>query len=277
MDFLSDATNAFVMERAWGLSEIEKLRASHEEFQKTLSAMSSMSAISGSGGSSSSGGWSWPPDWESITERPRNAVAEVMWRTSWSYSDELRTLKNDSIVLETLRTMQTNRSQFYKADYDAMMTRLSSLGVTNAGATFFRALKIPDLSDDFGWSPASAIRKTIQTETSRRVVVTAIALKRFQLRHGKLPETLNELAPEFFRSVPIDPFDGKLLRYRPNADGTYLLYSVGEDGVDDGGDPSLGLSTSSNFFWQNNRARDWVWPQPATAAEVQYFYDHPPK
>jgi len=266
-----------VIERAWGINEIEELRASHEKFQKTLSAMSSISLISGSGGPSSSGGWSWPPDWESITERPRDAVAEVMWRTSWSYSDELRTLKSDSIVLETLRTMQTNQSQFYKADYDVMMTRLSSLGVTNAGAAFFHALNIPDLSDEFGWSPASAIRKTIQTETSRRVVVTAIVLKRFQLRHGKLPETLNELVPEFFRAVPIDPYDGKSLRYHPNADGTYLLYSIGENSKDDGGDPTNTASGSSSLYWNNVKALDWVWPQPATSAEVQYFYDHPPK
>jgi hypothetical protein len=271
MDFFSDATNAFVMERAWGLAEIEKIRATHFEFGKALGAASSMSS---SGGSSSV--WTWPPDWEAITERPRDAIGEAMWRSSWSYSDELRMLKSDSIILETLRTMQTNQTQFYKADYDAMTARLSSLGITNVGEAFFRALKIPDMSEVFGeYSLGSAVRRTIQIETSCRVVVTAIALKRFQFRHGNLPETLNELSPEFFRTVPIDPYDGKSLRYHPNADGTYLLYSIGEDGVDDGGDPTNSASGSSSFYWQ--RARDWVWPQPATPAEVQFFYDHPPK
>jgi hypothetical protein len=57
-----------------------------------------------------------------------------------------------------------------------------------------------------------------------------------------------------------------------------LLYCVGEDGVDNGGDPSLSPGiTGSNFQWANPKARDWVWPQPATEAEIQYFYDHPPK
>jgi hypothetical protein len=176
LDFLSGATNAFTMERVWGLDIIQKLRASHEEFGKMFGAAGLMS---GSGGSSSI--WVWPPDWEAITERPRYAVGEVMWRSSWSYSDELRTLQGDSIILETLRTMQTNQSQFYKADYDAMTARLSSLGITNAGAAFFRALKIPDLSDMFGDVSLSAVvLKTIRIETARRVVVTAIALKRFQ-------------------------------------------------------------------------------------------------
>jgi hypothetical protein len=273
MDFLSDATNAFVMERAWGLAEIEKMRATHYAFGE----MFGMATSTSSSGSSSSG-WAWPPDWEAITERPRYAAAEVMWRSSWSYSDELRTLQSDTIILETLRTMQTNQSQFYKADYDAMTARLSSLGITNAGEAFFRALKIPDLSDIFGDMGLSAdVRKTIQIETACHIVVTAVALKRFQLQHGKLPETLDELAPEFFRFVPIDPYDGKSLRYHPNADGTYLLYSVGDDGKDDGGDPTNTASGSSNLYWQNTRARDWVWPQPATPAEVQFFYEHPPK
>src|ERR1022692_2022231 len=85
------------------------------------------------------------------------------------------------------------------------------------------------------------------------------------------------LAPEFFPAVPIDPYDGKSLRYHPNDDGTYLLYSVGEDGRDDGGDPTNVASGSSSFYWQNNRARDWVWPQPATDEEIQNYYDNQSK
>jgi hypothetical protein len=275
MNFLGDATNAFVVERAWSVDEIEKFRASHEEFAKMFGAASS---TGGSGGSASGAGWSWPPDWEQITERPRYAVAEVMWRSSWSYSDELRTLQGDSIILETLRAMQTNQSQFYKADYDAMTVRLSALGITNAGEAFFRALKIPDLSEMFGpYNFGSTVLKTLRVETARRVLVAAIALKRFQLKHGQLPARLNELVPEFLKSVPIDPNDGKSLRYHPNADGTYLLYSVGDDGKDDGGDPTNTASGSSSLYWQQNHVRDWVWPQPATPAEVQFFYDHPPK
>jgi hypothetical protein len=64
------------------------------------------------------------------------------------------------------------------------------------------------------------------------------------------------------------------MRYHPNADGTYLLYSVGENGVDDGGNPSLEPGvTGSYLHWQNNHALDWVWPQPATAAEIQKYYE----
>ncbi|HZL13452.1 MAG TPA: hypothetical protein VFC85_04855, partial [Verrucomicrobiae bacterium] len=266
LDFLADAKYAFIMERAWEMGFIEKIRASHAEFEKMFGLTSFISSSS----SSASGGWSW----EAMTEKPRYAVGEIMWRSSWSYSDELRTLKSESTILETLRTMQTNQSQFYKKDYDAMSAHLLALGITNTGEAFFRALKIPDFSDTFGgFGLGPGVSKVIRIESARRIAIAAIALKRFQLKQGKLPKSLNELAPEFFATVPLDPYDGKPLHYKKNPDGTFLLYSVGENGVDDGGNPLLEKGvTSSNYSWQNIHALDWVWPQPATEAEIQAYY-----
>jgi hypothetical protein len=274
MDFLSDATNSFAVERIWGMREVEKARATHQGYEDAFGIAASMGSSSGS----SSG----VLDLEAMTEKPRYAIAEVMWRSSWSYAEELHTLKSEQIILEALRAMQTNQGQCYKSDYDAMLARLSSLGITNAGEAFFRALKIPDMNGMFGdYGMSSSVRRVVQAEAARHIVVAAVALKRFQLKHGKWPEVLAELAPEFFPAVPIDPYDGKSLRYHPNADGTYLLYSIGPDGIDDGGAPAnsgAGVNTANAvYYWLNNKAKDWVWPQPATEAEVKFFYDNPPK
>ena len=274
LDFLSDAETAFEMERASSAATIQKSRRTHEDYQATFGI-----SLSGSG-SASSGGSDWPDILEDLTAGPRMALAESMWRSSWSYSAELNTLKDNQVILEALRAMQTNQSQFYQADYNAMAARLWRLGPTNSGAIFFRALKIPDFREYFGDAAlANSVRKSLQAETMRRVVITAIALKRFQLAHGPWPETLGELAPKFLPSVPIDPYDGKPLKYHSNADGTFLLYSVGDDGVDDGGDttPAKSASSFSLSNWNWLRARDWVWPQPASPVEVQAFYEHPPK
>ena len=119
-------------------------------------------------------------------------------------------------------------------------------------------------------APAAALRKAATAQTARNVIVTAIALKRYELRHHQLPDKLNQLVPDFLKSVPTDYMDGQPLGYRLNADGTFLLYSVGENGKDDGGNPSLEKGAeSSSFNWLNPDALDWVWPQPATAAEIQ--------
>lgn len=274
LDFLGDAERAFEMYRASSAVTIQKSNRTHEGFKETFG-----DPLLGSGGSSSSGSY-WSDILEGLTAGPRMAFAESMWRSSWSYSAELNMLKNNQVILEALRTMQTNQSQFYKADYDAMAARLSALSLPNSGAEFFCALRIPDFRDYFeDEGLARVVRKTLQVETARRVVVTAIALKRFQLEHGQWPEALSDLVPGFLPSVPIDPYDGKPLKFHPNADGTFLLYSVGEDGVDDGGDPTSTTAAggSSSLSWQNPKARDWVWPQPASPAEVQSFYEHPPK
>ena len=109
--------------------------------------------------------------------------------------------------------------------------------------------------------------------TTKEVVITAIALKRFQMKNGHYPTGLAGLVPAFLPAVPLDPVDGKPLRYRSNGDGTFLLYSVGENGKDDGGNPSLEKGAkSSSYFWDNPDALDWVWPQPATPQEVQNYY-----
>jgi len=270
LEFLNETENSMIFERAWSIRELERIRASHEAFTGIYSGMSGSGMYS-----SSSGGSGWPDSLEEATEGIRTAIGEGLWRMSWSYSDELKQIQSDQMILDAVRAMQTNHNQFYKADYDVMSTHLATLNITNSGSALLRTLEIPDFREFFNFSPASTIRKTLLIETSRRVVITAVALKRFQLRHGHWPGTLNELTPEFLTAVPIDPYDGKPLKYHPNPDATYLLYSVGEDGVDDGGD-ATNTATGTSLYWQNAKARDWVWPQPATPAEVQFFYEHPP-
>jgi hypothetical protein len=63
---------------------------------------------------------------------------------------------------------------------------------------------------------------------------TAIAVERYRLANGRLPNQLRDLTPTFLPAVPADPFDGKPLRYKPLAKG-YVVYSVGEDREDNGG------------------------------------------
>jgi hypothetical protein len=67
-----------------------------------------------------------------------------------------------------------------------------------------------------------------------RLATTTLAVERFRLARGKLPENLDELVPQFLPAVPLDPFDGQPLRYHLLAKG-YVIYSVGDDCHDDGG------------------------------------------
>ena len=272
LQFIGGLKNSLLMERSITADGIEKLRASPADFRKLVGSYSGRTP----GGSVST----WPPDFNAMVDGAKFDAGEVLWRTSWSYSQELHLLQTIQVMLETLRTMQTN--SVLKPDYDTMTSRLSSLGLTNNEGAFFQALNIPNFSDIFGGNNglSATVLKLMKMEACRRVVVTAIALKRFQAQRGHWPDTLADLTPRFISSVPLDPCDGQPLRYRPNADGTYLLYSIGEDGVDDGGDAgvtpaspsSSGVTTAPSLYWQGLHVRDWVWPQPATAAEIEKYY-----
>jgi type II secretory pathway pseudopilin PulG len=67
-----------------------------------------------------------------------------------------------------------------------------------------------------------------------RTAQTGLAIERYRLAAGKLPDTLAELIPAYLDAVPKDPFDGKDLRYKKLETG-FVVYSIGEDGDDDGG------------------------------------------
>jgi hypothetical protein len=106
----------------------------------------------------------------------------------------------------------------------------------------------------------SPLRSAVIADAWNRVMVTAIALKRFELSRGQLPEHLGMLEPAFLDEAPVDWMDGHPLRYRLLDEGRYRLYSIGSDGVDHGGDAAFLVRGSTNW----HRARDFVWPDPAT-------------
>jgi hypothetical protein len=67
-----------------------------------------------------------------------------------------------------------------------------------------------------------------------RCVQVLLALEQHRQAKGGWPMKLEELTPKLLPAVPLDPFDGKALRYLKLADGV-AVYSVGPDGKDDGG------------------------------------------
>ena len=87
-------------------------------------------------------------------------------------------------------------------------------------------------------------------EAGQAVVIT---------RRGK---AIAELVPRFLDRVPIDPISGSPLRYARAADGTFKLYSVGLDGLDDGRTLVLpeGGRSDERIRGPVVTAGDWIWP-----------------
>ncbi len=98
-----------------------------------------------------------------------------------------------------------------------------------------RALPRPPLLTGLLMSPM-----TKRGEYSRRkhacirCTTAALAAERYRRERGEWPGTLKKLCPKYLTAEPLDPFDGQPLRYHRLDDGV-VVYSVGHDTVDDGG------------------------------------------
>ncbi len=69
----------------------------------------------------------------------------------------------------------------------------------------------------------------------RHLAEVAFAMAAYKAEKGEYPQKLADLAPDYLKTVPNDIYTDKPLIYRLADDG-YVLYSVGEDMKDDGGD-----------------------------------------
>ncbi len=77
-----------------------------------------------------------------------------------------------------------------------------------------------------------------------RMLIVELAREAFWTASRQNPQSLQELVPKYLSAVPRDPFaPGSELRYERQGE-SYVLYSVGPDGVDNGGDPIKGRGIS---------------------------------
>lgn len=260
LDLATPYLDALQMERAMQQMLLERMRSSSAEFRRLTSG-----AMPGT------------PAAGTLLERAGNfalfKTRETAWSLAWSYPDELRALKGFQILIDGLRSAQAGLS--YSEITNRTEAQLDALGVNKLSGEDISGLfgsgqmNIRNFLSSSVVSLRNGINRVEATEIVRSLAVTAIALQRYRLRHGQFPAGLSALTPEILPSVPLDPVDHKPLRYHLDPDATFLLYSIGPDGVDNGGDPKPATETKT-YSWQ--KGRDWVWPQPATPEEVSAFY-----
>lgn len=202
-------------------------------------------------------------------QRVRRLALVGLWRVAWVEQDLL--FYNEAVqrTIEAARAAEASRS----------LAGLRRPAPTDSEGKGTLAVPQPFDADTMGgWAKFQhwlslnlfgthdrLLEKAAQMECRREMSLAAVALERYRLRHGEWPTNLAALAPEFLKQVPWDWMSGEPLRYRRNNDGSYLLYSVGLDGRDDGGDATPPSERIRAWF----NGRDWVWPRPASTAEVE--------
>ncbi len=170
------------------------------------------------------------------------------WTLVYRYADERQLIENFQTVLDAIpATPPVYRDLF------AMANKYQYRGgQLEAGRMWSTVLSAP---------MRNQIEIIATSETLSNMAIAAIAIRRYQLDHGGAsPPSLQALIPQYLVSVPRDPMDGQPLRYRPEKPP--VLYSIGGDGIDHGGNGKP-YSVNGSFL----ECPDIVWPRTALQKE----------
>ena len=77
-------------------------------------------------------------------------------------------------------------------------------------------------------------------EANQRLMLLAAALSACRDGNGFYPDRIGDLIPDYAAGLPIDPFDGEPLKIK-SVDGGLIVYSVGPDFKDNGGETEYEL------------------------------------
>lgn len=148
--------------------------------------------------------------------------------------------------------------------YERILNALSSpneIEIQKVGSLDAGLLQIPRyciMSRILMPSLSHSIVVWIRTVGSNRALRAAIAAERFRLANGTWPVKLDALVPKYLDAVPLDPIDGKPIRYAIIPEGI-KTWTISDDdkNEDNGGDVKrLERRNPAN---EKDRPKDWGW------------------
>jgi len=160
--------------------------------------------------------------------------------------------QNEAIIVQYLIKMgNVMDAEHHAIDFDSMAKLDKEISAISARITPYRiflGMLLPSVN--------KAFLRFSQAQVTVDLARVACNLERYRLANGKYPESLDGLVPKFMAKVPNDLMSGKPLHYKTKEDGTFELYSVGADRVDNGG--KVGMTGKKDPRWDPNSG-DWVW------------------
>jgi hypothetical protein len=196
------------------------------------------------------------------TEGLGGRIGFELWRTLWSDGDQLLFLQSKQEYLDAIRALRNGQAA--PATLRASMATRTRLERSLSSPLFrrywFSSIAMPDYS--------RALDTVLRNETLRQMSLIAVACEQFRLRTGRYPQALEMLEPALPREATRDMFSSQPFRYRPEG-ARFLLYSVGPNGLDDGGDVALAPKSAARPAPNSGAVLSWdgldvVWPAPAT-------------
>ncbi|MEI6192846.1 MAG: hypothetical protein WCS42_00790 [Verrucomicrobiota bacterium] len=182
----------------------------------------------------------WQNLWRKVTNL--NTVALNLAPRGWIYQNMANFARATQKIHESLfdaeqlvtpqRADQAMKTLEMQLEHAPAFNLLSSFGIPN-------------------YSKALQTFARNQTHINESQIVCA--LERHHYAHGDYPAALDALMPEFIGQLPPDLIGGQPLRYLRTSDGKFLLYSVGWNEKDDGGESDNRIIDGKD---------DWAWQYP---------------
>jgi hypothetical protein len=185
--------------------------------------------------------------------------AEVRFLLTMAQKDRVGFSTQDRVLLYFSRPYKdasaayhlrkTNRAIAHcsQPEYERLDALIALEKETPSRPTVFHRFWDVDFRVYFG----AAARLDCVSKARLRTAAVAIACERFRRLNGSWPVSLSSIPREILPSLPIDPFDGKPLRYKRLKDGV-VVYSVGLNRQDDNGeldDSSRGAPDVGMRLW----------------------------
>jgi hypothetical protein len=219
-----------------------------------------------------------PKDIASPVQFWRQWVFHPVWSFAWAEQEELKYLQDVQPEVAALREASGQPS--WVSLKEETSANHEKYRAPVAARRFYTKLPLAESFDELtaGSKPqdtaypyadySKAWFWTMRNLALHEMVITAIAIKRYELKHGKDPVNLTALVPEFLAAVPPDLMDGQPLRHRLQPDGIFTVYYVGENAFDDGGAGAPGPVDSRYGSPQPWTGQDWVWPQVTKGVNI---------
>ena len=147
--------------------------------------------------------------------------------------------KDRNYYLDALTTNVNAAALPYPARFTTARKTVAAFNTTPSRFYIFSRMLLPALAKFY-------VRDADHT-TRVRVAQTVLGIERYRAAHANaLPESLEQLVPDYLPQVPDDPCSGGKLRFK-KLDRGYVVYGTGSDGRDDGGLEKQTGGTVANF------------------------------
>lgn len=153
-----------------------------------------------------------------------------------------------SATVTSLEAYDTERRIIKPGVAEAARRDVERITAHRSPYTILAAIALPNFT--------RATQTTARNQTWLNEAFIVCGLERYRLAHGSYPETLDALVPQFVEKLPPDIIGGESLHYRRTPDSKFLLYSVGWNEKDDGGEPAWTTGKPPSVDYANG---DWVW------------------